>query len=78
MYDQLSLIAPTVLTETTGAAWKENLALHARALGQEEQAEERLAADENRAHRIGEAIIAANGGRAPPSRSPASWPTRSG
>lgn len=65
IYEQLSLIAPTVLTETTGAPWKENLALHARALGQEERAAELLAAYEDRARRVGEAIVAANSGQAP-------------
>ncbi|MEY9872316.1 iron complex transport system substrate-binding protein [Streptacidiphilus sp. MAP12-33] len=31
-YAQLSAIAPTVLTETTGASWKEDFQLHAQAL----------------------------------------------
>ncbi len=65
IYDQLSRIAPTVLTETTGAPWKANLALHARALGQEAKAAGLLADYEDRARRVGAAIVAANGGRAP-------------
>jgi iron complex transport system substrate-binding protein len=65
IYDQLTQIAPTVLTETTGAPWKENLALHAKALGEEEKAADLLAAYETRARKVGEAIIAANGGQAP-------------
>jgi iron complex transport system substrate-binding protein len=33
IYDQLSQIAPTVFTETTGVTWKENFEKHAEALG---------------------------------------------
>jgi iron complex transport system substrate-binding protein len=33
IYDQLSQIAPTVFTETTGVTWKENFEVHAKALG---------------------------------------------
>lgn len=65
IYDQLTQIAPTVLTETTGAPWKENLALHAQVLGQEEKAADLLAAYESRARQVGEAISAANGGQPP-------------
>jgi iron complex transport system substrate-binding protein len=35
IYDQLSEIAPTVFTETTGVTWKENLELFAKALNRE-------------------------------------------
>ncbi|MFE2721151.1 ABC transporter substrate-binding protein [Kitasatospora sp. NPDC059327] len=38
-YDELSKIAPTVLTRTTGPAWKENARLHAEALGRRSEAE---------------------------------------
>ncbi|MFE6050858.1 ABC transporter substrate-binding protein [Kitasatospora sp. NPDC056446] len=34
-YDQLREIAPTVLTQTTGAPWKANVQLHAQALSRE-------------------------------------------
>ncbi|MFI9326872.1 ABC transporter substrate-binding protein [Kitasatospora sp. NPDC052868] len=37
-YDELSKIAPTVLTKTTGPAWKENFRLHAEALGRQTEA----------------------------------------
>ncbi|MEU6233981.1 iron-siderophore ABC transporter substrate-binding protein [Kitasatospora sp. NPDC047058] len=37
-YDELSKIAPTVLTKTTGPAWKENVRLHAEALGRQGEA----------------------------------------
>ena len=33
IYDQLSRVAPTVFSEEVGVTWKENFALHARALG---------------------------------------------
>jgi iron complex transport system substrate-binding protein len=36
IYSQLSQIAPTVFTETTGVAWKENLKVHADALNRSE------------------------------------------
>ncbi|MFR9673660.1 ABC transporter substrate-binding protein [Streptomyces sp. TR06-5] len=39
-YDELSAIAPTVLTETTGYPWKENFLVHAKALGRTDEAEE--------------------------------------
>lgn len=42
-YDALSKIAPTVLTETTGAPWKANFQLHAAALGRTEQAAQAIA-----------------------------------
>ncbi|MFJ9771106.1 ABC transporter substrate-binding protein [Kitasatospora sp. NPDC101157] len=37
-YDQLSEIAPTVLSTTTGPAWKENVRLHAEAMGRQDEA----------------------------------------
>ncbi|MFE6894879.1 ABC transporter substrate-binding protein [Streptomyces sp. NPDC057694] len=37
-YQQLSAIAPTVLTETTGYPWKQNFLVHADALGRKKQA----------------------------------------
>ncbi|GAB7181488.1 iron-siderophore ABC transporter substrate-binding protein [Kitasatospora sp. Ki12] len=38
-YDQLRELAPTVLTQTTGAPWKANVRLHAQALSREAAAE---------------------------------------
>jgi iron complex transport system substrate-binding protein len=38
IYDQLSEIAPTVFSETTGVTWKENFELHAKALNKTEEA----------------------------------------
>jgi iron complex transport system substrate-binding protein len=37
IYDQLSEIAPTVFTETTGVTWKENFEVHAEALNRVEE-----------------------------------------
>ncbi len=37
IYDQLSQIAPTVFTETTGVTWKENFEVHAEALNRVEE-----------------------------------------
>jgi iron complex transport system substrate-binding protein len=56
LYDQLSGIAPTVFSETTGALWKDNLRLAAQTLGQEALAEQRIAAYTERATTIGTAI----------------------
>ncbi|MEU3216400.1 iron-siderophore ABC transporter substrate-binding protein [Streptomyces sp. NPDC006971] len=43
-YEQLSTIAPTVMTESTGSAWKQNFQLHAQALGKENEAKKVVAA----------------------------------
>lgn len=61
LYDELSQIAPTVFSETTGPTWKENLILLAEALGEEEKAKERIAQYESRAKAIGDAIRAKEG-----------------
>ncbi|MFI6152684.1 ABC transporter substrate-binding protein [Kitasatospora sp. NPDC051170] len=65
VYDQLNAIAPTVLAETTGFPWKENLALYAQALGKEDEAKGALAEYEARAKKLGEAIKAKNHGTMP-------------
>ncbi|KOX13754.1 iron-siderophore ABC transporter substrate-binding protein [Nocardiopsis sp. NRRL B-16309] len=64
-YDQFTEIAPTVMSETTGATWKENLLLTGQALDAEEQAEELITEFEERAAAIGEEIVEDNGGEAP-------------
>ncbi|MFJ4592989.1 MULTISPECIES: ABC transporter substrate-binding protein [unclassified Kitasatospora] len=38
-YDELTKIAPTVLSKTTGPTWKENVRLHAEAMGRQAEAE---------------------------------------
>jgi iron complex transport system substrate-binding protein len=40
IYEELSQIAPTVFTETTGVTWKENFEVHAKALGKVEEGNE--------------------------------------
>jgi iron complex transport system substrate-binding protein len=65
LYGQLSRIAPTVFSETTGPTWKENLSLAGRALGKEDLAETRIADYERRATGIGREIAAASGGALP-------------
>ncbi|MFV2196637.1 ABC transporter substrate-binding protein [Nocardiopsis sp. LOL_012] len=64
-YDQLSEVAPTVMSETTGATWKENLLLTGTALDAEEEAEALITGFEERAAAIGAAITEAEGGEAP-------------
>ncbi|NJP78290.1 iron-siderophore ABC transporter substrate-binding protein, partial [Streptomyces sp. AA8] len=65
VYDRLKGIAPTVFTETTGAPWKENLKVHAKALGLEKEAETAMSAYEKRAKALGEEIKKKNNGTMP-------------
>jgi iron complex transport system substrate-binding protein len=65
LYGQLSQIAPTVFSETTGAIWKDNLRLMGQALGKEELAETRISEYEERAATIGRQIAEASGGALP-------------
>ncbi|NKX53160.1 ABC transporter substrate-binding protein [Arthrobacter mobilis] len=58
LYDQLSKIAPTIFSVSTGPTWKENVVFLGEALGKKEQAEEAVAAYEERAKKVGEAILA--------------------
>ena len=55
-YEQLSAIAPTIFTETTGPTWKENIRLVGKALGKEELAEQKIGAYEERAAAVGAEI----------------------
>lgn len=61
LYNDLSKIAPTVFTETTGATWKENLELVGRALGKEKQAEQKLQAYTKRAKAVGDSVRQSEG-----------------
>lgn len=65
VYDKLSAIAPTVFTETTGGVWKENLKVHAEALGLEKEAAAKLKEYETQAKALGEAIKKKDGGAMP-------------
>ena len=56
IYDELSAIAPTVFSETTGAVWKDNLRLLAEATGKQDLAEQRIREYEQRAQAVGDAI----------------------
>jgi iron complex transport system substrate-binding protein len=48
VYEQLSAIAPTVMTETLGAPWKENLSVYADAVGKSAEGDAALSAFDNR------------------------------
>ncbi|GGS48749.1 MULTISPECIES: ABC transporter substrate-binding protein [Actinokineospora] len=61
LYEQLTAIAPTVFSETTGGTWKANLELVGRALGKEDLAKQKIAAYETRAKAVGDAVRAAEG-----------------
>ncbi|MGH3360311.1 MAG: ABC transporter substrate-binding protein [Nocardioidaceae bacterium] len=52
LYDQLSEIAPTVLSETVGYPWKQNLQLNAEALDREQRADELMAAYDQKAAKV--------------------------
>jgi len=65
LYDELTDIAPTVFSETTGAAWKENLQLTAVVLGKESAARHALRSYEGRVKDIGRAVKAKLGGTLP-------------
>ncbi|MEU7104748.1 iron-siderophore ABC transporter substrate-binding protein [Streptomyces sp. NPDC046215] len=65
VYDKLKGIAPTVFTETTGAPWKDNLKVHAKALGLEKEAATAMDAYEKRAKALGEEIKKKNDGTMP-------------
>ena len=56
IYNELSGVAPAVFSETTGATWKDNIRLLAKALGKEELAEQKIGAYEDRAKEIGDSI----------------------
>jgi iron complex transport system substrate-binding protein len=58
LYEQLSKIAPTVMSETTGPTWKDNIRLEAKALGEEALAEEEITSYEAAAKTVGAAINA--------------------
>ncbi|GAA1071516.1 ABC transporter substrate-binding protein [Nocardiopsis metallicus] len=64
-YEQLTEVAPTVMSVDTGASWKENLLLTGEAMGQAEEAERLLTEFEDRAAAIGEEISEAHGGELP-------------
>ncbi|URN12329.1 iron-siderophore ABC transporter substrate-binding protein [Streptomyces radiopugnans] len=55
-YDELSKIAPTVFTESTGAPWKENFLIHANALNRQEEAEKVIDAYEAKTAEVTEAL----------------------
>lgn len=56
LYDQLSKIAPTIMPETSAHLFKENLLMLGKAVGQEQKAEEEIAAYEKTAKEVGDAI----------------------
>ncbi|MFJ6811595.1 ABC transporter substrate-binding protein [Streptomyces anulatus] len=55
-YDELSKIAPTVMTEATGSAWKENFQIHAEALGKQAEAKKVLATYDTQVAKVTEAL----------------------
>ena len=55
-YEQLSAIAPTLFTQTTGPTWKDNIRLVGKALGKEDLAEQKITAYQDRAAAVGSEI----------------------
>lgn len=58
VYEQLSKIAPTVFSRTTGGTWKQNLLLTGRAMGEEDLARQKLRNYDKRARAVGDRIRA--------------------
>ncbi len=58
LYGQLSKIAPTIMSETTGATFKENIEMLGQALGKTELAEQKISAFEKEAKKVGDAVNA--------------------
>lgn len=58
IYDELSNVAPTIFSKTTGATWKQNIKLLAKAVDKEKLAAKKITAYEQRATAIGENIRA--------------------
>ncbi|WP_020668756.1 ABC transporter substrate-binding protein [Amycolatopsis nigrescens] len=58
IYNELGNVAPTVFSQTTGATWKENIRMLAKALGKEQLGEQKIGAFEQRAKRLGDSIRA--------------------
>ena len=56
LYDQLSKIAPTIMSETTAHLWKDNLLMLGKAVGEEDKAAEEIAEYEAAAAEVGTAI----------------------
>lgn len=61
LYNQLSKIAPTIMSETTGATFKDNIRLLAQALGKQDLAEQKINAFEETAEEVGDAVNAKAG-----------------
>lgn len=59
LYEELSGIAPTVFSESSGTDWKDGLAVTADALGAEDEAAELLGAYQARAEEVGQRVGAA-------------------
>jgi len=55
-YDELSKIAQTVFTETTGAPWKENFLMHADALGKKNEAKKVIERYEEQVEEVTQAL----------------------
>ncbi|TLM74519.1 iron-siderophore ABC transporter substrate-binding protein [Pseudarthrobacter sp. NamB4] len=58
LYSQLSKIAPTIFSVSTGPTWKENVVFLGEALGKKEKAEELVKVYEDRAAKVGAEILA--------------------
>ncbi|MFJ6079244.1 ABC transporter substrate-binding protein [Pseudarthrobacter sp. NPDC092419] len=60
LYSQLSKIAPTIFSESTGPTWKENVVFLGEAMGKKEKAQDLVKAYEERAAKVGAEILAKN------------------
>ncbi|MEO5315874.1 iron-siderophore ABC transporter substrate-binding protein [Pseudarthrobacter sp. CC12] len=62
LYPQLAKIAPTIMSVSTGPTWKQNIVMLGDALGKKDKAEQIIQAYQERAKKVGSAILAKNPG----------------
>lgn len=58
MYPQLSKVAPTIMSESTGPTWKQNIQLLGDAMGKRDLADSKIAEYKNLAKQTGDKILA--------------------
>lgn len=62
LYPQLSKIAPTIMSVSTGPTWKQNIVMLGDAIGKKDKAEQIIGDYQERAKKVGQAILAKNPG----------------
>ncbi|WP_269937329.1 ABC transporter substrate-binding protein [Arthrobacter sp. HY1533] len=60
LYPQLSKIAPTIMSVSTGPTWKQNIVMLGDAIGKKDKADQIIKEYQDRAKKVGEEILAKN------------------